>query len=227
MEERKYVIIDTTSVPRNTTNLNASFNRLYDNMKSRGIDITATGLAQCIDVYLRVLCFCKDIRSITDLYIPARERLYCEILDIEIAREDYDKCRCDIDAYSMKDAFITMVTMIVHHRFTQTDIFNIMANVDDIFNEIARFVEEVVDFIVEELEVSDIVNLVDSRIQLSYAGAEGWFIKWPIKYHSKRYYNCEDSMSAIYNWNTNKINIKVKSNMLIPVKTIEYSSDWE
>ena len=41
--------------------------------------------------------------------------------------------------------------------------------------------------------------------------AEGWFI----------------NMSAIYNWNTNKINIKVKSNMLIPVKTIEYSSDWE
>ena len=114
MEERKYVIIDTTSVPRNTTNLNASFNRLYDNMKSRGIDITATGLVQCIDVYLRVLCFCKDTRSITDLYIPARERLYCAILDIEIAREDYDKCRCDIDAYSMKDVFITMVSMIVH-----------------------------------------------------------------------------------------------------------------
>ena len=27
--------------------------------------------------------------------------------------------------------------------------------------------------------------------------------------------------------NTNKINVNVKSNVLIPVKTIEYSSDWE
>ena len=82
---------------------------------------------------------------------------------------------------------------------------------DVIFDEVEKFVEEVIDFVVEGLEVSDSVTLVDSRIPLSYAGAEGWLI----------------NMSAIYNWNTNKINIKVKSNMLIPVKTIEYSSDWE
>ena len=87
MEELKYVIIDTTSVPRNTTNLNASFNRLYDNMKSRGIDITATGLVQCIDVYLRVLCFCKNIRFATDLYAPARARLDCVRLNTEMTKE--------------------------------------------------------------------------------------------------------------------------------------------
>ena len=97
------------------------------------------------------------------------------------------------------------------HKFTPEDLYQIGANVDVIFDEVEKFVEEVIDFIVEELEASDSVNLVDSHIQLSYAGAEGWFI----------------NMSAIYNWNTNKINIKVKSNMLIPVKTIEYSSDWE
>ena len=192
MEERKYVIIDTTSVPRNTI-LNASFNRLYDNMKSRGIDITATGLVRCIDVYLRVLCFCKDIRSITDLYIPARERLYCAILDIEMTREDYDKCRCDIDAYSMKDAFITMVSMIVHHRFTQTDIFNIRANVDDIFNEIARFVEEVVDFTIEKLS--------NDGVDLEYINLTCCIEDLTI------------SFGAIYHdyINTNKVNIYVSS----------------
>ena len=193
MEERKYVIIDTTSVPRNAIDLNTSFNRLYDNMKSRGIDITATGLVQCIDVYLRVLCFCKNIRSMTDLYIPARERLYCAILDIEIAREDYDKCRCDIDAYSMKDAFITMVTMIVHHRFTQTDIFNIMANVDDIFNEIARFVEEVVDFTIEKLS-NDSIDLQYISLACSI---EEWIISFGAIYHDYI--------------NTNKVNIYVSS----------------
>ena len=193
MEERKYVIIDTTSVPRNTTNLNASFNRLYDNMKSRGIDITATGLVQCIDVYRRVLCFCKDIRSITDLYIPARKRLDFKKLDIEMTREDYDKCRCDIDAYSMKDAFITIVTMIVHHRFTQTDIFNIMANVDDIFNEVARFVEEVVDFTIEKLS-NDSIDLQYISLTCSI---EEWIISFGAIYHD--------------DINTNKVNIYVSS----------------
>ena len=193
MEERKYVIIDTTSVPMNAIDLNTSFNRLYDNMKSRGIDITATGLTQCIDVYLRVLCFCRNIRSITDLSMPARERLYCAILDIEIAREDYDKCRCDIDAYSMKDAFITMVTMIVHHRFTQTDIFNIMANVDDIFNEIARFVEEVVDFTIEKLS-NDSIDLQYISLACSI---EEWIISFGAIYHDYI--------------NTNKVNIYVSS----------------
>ena len=177
MEERKYVIIDTTSVPRNTTNLNASFNRLYDNMKSRGIDITATGLVQCIDVYLRVLCFCKNIRSMTDLYIPARARLDCVRLNTEMTKEHYDKCRRDVDAYDMKDAFVALVTMMNNHtdeshKFTPEDLYQIGANVDVIFDEVEKFVEEVIDFIVEELEVSDSVNLVDSRIQLSYAGAE-------------------------------------------------------
>ena len=193
MEERKYVIIDTTSMPSNAIDLNTSFNRLYDNMKSRGIDITATGLVQCIDVYLRVLCFCKDIRSITDLYIPARERLYCAILDIEMTREDYDKCRCDIDAYSMKDAFITMVTMIVHHRFTQTDIFNIMANVDDIFNEVARFVEEVVDFAIKKLS--------NDGVDLEYINLTCCIEDLTI------------SFGAIYHdyINTNKVNIYVSS----------------
>ena len=55
------------------------------------------------------------------------------------------------------------------------------------------------------------VNKYESTFKQIFNRTKGWFI----------------NMSAIYNWNTNKINIKVKSNMLIPVKTIEYSSDWE
>ena len=215
MEERKYATDTAVNVAKKV-NLNASFNNLYNEMKEQGIDISAIGIAQCIDVYLRVLCLCKNIRFITDLYAPARARLDCVRLNTEMTKEHYDKCRRDIDAYDMKDAFVTMVTMMndhtdEDHKFTCEDLYQIGANIDMIFDEISKFVKEVVDFIVEELEASDSVNLVDSRIQLSYAGAEGWFI----------------NMSAIYNWNTNKINIKVKSNMLIPVKTIEYSSDWE
>lgn len=221
MEERKYVIIDTTSVPRNTTNLNASFNRLYDNMKSRGIDITATGLAQCIDVYLRVLCFCKDIRSITDLYIPARERLYCEILDIEIAREDYDKCSCDIDAYSMKDAFITMVTMIVHHRFTQTDIFNIMANVDDIFNEIARFVEEVVDFTIEKLS-NDSIDLQYISLACSI---EEWIISFGAIYHD--YINTNKVNIYVSSYKEEKRRISVSYPILSPKDNDDIDPSWD
>lgn len=221
MEERKYVIIDTTSMPRNTTNLNASFNRLYDNMKSRGIDITATGLVQCIDVYLRVLCFCKDIRSITDLYIPARERLYCEILDIEIAREDYDKCRCDIDAYSMKDAFITMVTMIVHHRFTQTDIFNIMANVDDIFNEIARFVEEVVDFTIEKLS-NDSIDLQYISLACSI---EEWIISFGAIYHD--YINTNKVNIYVSSYKEEKRRISVSYPILSPKDNDDIDPSWD
>lgn len=221
MEERKYVIIDTTSVPRNTTNLNASFNRLYDNMKSRGIDITATGLVQCIDVYLRVLCFCKNIQSITDLYIPARERLYCEILDIEIAREDYDKCRCDIDAYSMKDAFITMVTMIVHHRFTQTDIFNIMANVDDIFNEIARFVEEVVDFTIEKLS-NDSIDLQYISLACSI---EEWIISFGAIYHD--YINTNKVNIYVSSYKEEKRRISVSYPILSPKDNDDIDPSWD
>ena len=221
MEERKYVIIDTTSVPRNTTNLNASFNRLYDNMKSRGIDITTTGLVQCIDVYLRVLCFCKDIRSITDLYIPARKRLYCEILDIEIAREDYDKCRCDIDAYSMKDAFITMVTMIVHHRFTQTDIFNIMANVDDIFNEIARFVEEVVDFTIEKLS-NDSIDLQYISLACSI---EEWIISFGAIYHD--YINTNKVNIYVSSYKEEKRRISVSYPILSPKDNDDIDPSWD
>lgn len=75
----------------------------------------------------------------------------------------------------------------------------------------SSFVKEVVDFIVEELEADSNVNMVDSSISFSYPNAEGMMI----------------NISAIYNWNTNKINVNVKSNVLIPVKTIEYSSDWK
>ena len=221
MEERKYVMIYTSSVPRNTTNLNASFNRLYDNMKSRGIDITATGLVQCIDVYLRVLCFCKNIRSITDLYIPARERLYCEILDIEIAREDYDKCRCDIDAYSMKDAFITMVTMIVHHRFTQTDIFNIMANVDDIFNEIARFVEEVVDFTIEKLS-NDSIDLQYISLACSI---EEWIISFGAIYHD--YINTNKVNIYVSSYKEEKRRISVSYPILSPKDNDDIDPSWD
>lgn len=215
MEERKYVTNNTTEVVKKVK-INAGFSGLYNEMKAQGIDISSIGLAQCVDVYLRILCLCKNIRFATDLYAPARARLDCVRLNTEMTKEHYDKCRRDVDAYDMKDAFVALVTMMNNHtdeshKFTPEDLYQIGANVDVIFDEVEKFVEEVIDFIVEELEVSDSVNLVDSRIQLSYAGAEGWFI----------------NMSAIYNWNTNKINIKVKSNMLIPVKTIEYSSDWE
>ena len=221
MEERKYVIIDTTSVPRNTTNLNASFNRLYDNMKSRGIDITATGLVQCIDVYLRVLCFCKDIRSITDLYIPARKRLDFKKLDIEMTREDYDKCRCDIDAYSMKDAFITMVTMIVHHRFTQTDIFNIMANVDDIFNEIARFVEEVVDFTIEKLS-NDSIDLQYISLACSI---EEWIISFGAIYHD--YINTNKVNIYVSSYKEEKRRISVSYPILSPKDNDDIDPSWD
>ena len=221
MEERKYVIIDTTSMPSNAIDLNTSFNRLYDNMKSRGIDITATGLVQCIDVYLRVLCFCKNIRSMTDLYIPARERLYCEILDIEIAREDYDKCRCDIDAYSMKDAFITMVTMIVHHRFTQTDIFNIMANVDDIFNEIARFVEEVVDFTIEKLS-NDSIDLQYISLACSI---EEWIISFGAIYHD--YINTNKVNIYVSSYKEEKRRISVSYPILSPKDNDDIDPSWD
>lgn len=221
MEERKYVIIDTTSVPRNTINLNASFNRLYDNMKSRGIDITATGLVRCIDVYLRVLCFCKDIRSITDLYIPARERLYCAILDIEMTREDYDKCSCDIDAYSMKDAFITMVSMIVHHRFTQTDIFNIRANVDDIFNEIARFVEEVVDFTIEKLS-NDSIDLQYISLACSI---EEWIISFGAIYHD--YINTNKVNIYVSSYKEEKRRISVSYPILSPKDNDDIDPSWD
>lgn len=221
MEERKYVIIDTTSVPRNAIDLNTSFNRLYDNMKSRGIDITATGLVQCIDVYLRVLCFCRNIRSITDLYIPARERLYCAILDIEIAREDYDKCRCDIDAYSMKDAFITMVSMIVHHRFTQTDIFNIRANVDDIFNEIARFVEEVVDFTIEKLS-NDSIDLQYISLACSI---EEWIISFGAIYHD--YINTNKVNIYVSSYKEEKRRISVSYPILSPKDNDDIDPSWD
>ena len=76
MEERKYTTDTAVNVAKKV-NLNASFNNLYNEMKEYGIDITATGLAQCVDVYLRVLCLCKNIRFATDLYAPARARLDC------------------------------------------------------------------------------------------------------------------------------------------------------
>ena len=113
-EIKKFNFIDRSLEMEKIIRTNIGLFALQERLKEEEIYVSSFGIIQCIDVYLRVLCFCKDTRSITDLYIPARKRLYCEILDIEIAREDYDKYRCDIDAYSMKDAFITMVSMIVH-----------------------------------------------------------------------------------------------------------------
>ena len=96
-----------------------------------------------------------------------------------------------------------------------------MANVDDIFNEVARFVEEVVDFTIEKLS-NDSIDLQYISLTCSI---EEWIISFGAIYHD--YINTNKVNIYVSSYKEEKRRISVSYPILSPKDNDDIDPSWD